>query len=229
MEDFDQDRVAAMIAAMLSESHGIVAVQEDSIVRLLELSLIVEVDEPVVQHNGSLMQIPIGVGDPDWDGLAWDQAVGVAEDTFDAVTEALMHWTHYVLPLFVALRQPDHPMTQVLYRQSATDMNGTAAEILAAPVMTRDFGGLPEGFLTAVAQSPPTMVVAEWLLAGSDLPQRPVWLYTMAGRVSGSETLEVTLNNALVTEHFPGFADGVDWGEGNGTVKSWAILRTLTG
>jgi hypothetical protein len=225
--DFGKERIAGLIGAMLTESHGIETAHQGDQVTLPEHSLTVTVDEPVIHHDGAFLEVPISVGQPTW-GYAWDRSVGVARENSHPIGEALMAWTHHVLPLFIAVNQPAHPLADGIYRQVMQDTSGAAVEILAGPVMTRKFSGLTEAFDHAIGENPPTLIVAEWLVDGGEIPAgRPIWLYTMCGRVGGSGIVEVTVNNTEVTEHFEGFADDVDWGAGSGTAKSWAVLHRL--
>ncbi|ONI85852.1 hypothetical protein ALI144C_12110 [Actinosynnema sp. ALI-1.44] len=218
MTEFEPEQVAQFIASMIATE----SVRRDHVLELPDLGYRIEVGG-VMQHDESFVEVLIGVGDPQWGGYAWDRSVGVSRDGSHPVGEAVLAWTHYVLPLFIALRQPDHPLTGVVVRRAVP-----SGEILAGPVVTRNFHGLPEGFDERVAANPPTMIVAEWLATGGRLPERPTWLFTTCSRVCGVEATEVTVNNAQVTDHFPGFADELDWGGGSGTVKSWALLRGLS-
>lgn len=215
MTEFEPEQVAQFIAGVI----GTESVHRGPVLDLPDLSYRIEVGG-VLEHDESFVEVLIGVGDPGWGGYAWDRSIGVSRDGSHPIGEAVLGWTHYVLPLFIALRQPDHPLTGVVVRQPVP-----GGEILAGPVVTRNFHGLPTGFDERVAANPPTMVVANWLATGGQLPDRPTWLYTTCSRVSGVEAGEVTVNNAQVTEHFPGFADELDWGGGSGTVKSWALLH----
>jgi hypothetical protein len=224
MTDFDKGLIAEFIGVLLAESHGIETRHQGDEVELPGLSLTIEVDEPVIHHDGAFIEVPIGVGEPAW-GLAWDRSLGVRREDTHPVDEAVMHWTHHVLPLFIALREPAHPLTQDLYRKVMPDASGASVDILAAPVITRRFKGLSEQFDHAIGRNPPTLVVAEWLVAGGEIPaERPMWLHTLCSRVDGSDSAQVVLNNTPVTEHFEGFADDVDWGGGSGTARSWAVL-----
>jgi hypothetical protein len=225
--DWRADRIAEVIAAMLSESHEIRASNHAHEVVLPEHELTIAVADPVVHDDGAFLEVPISIGEPDW-GYAWDRSVGVAREDSHPLTEALLSWTHNVLPLFIAVRRPDHPLAADLHRTVMPDASGADVRILAGPVTIRRFSGLSEQFEQAVAQHPPTLVVAEWIVSGGTLPaDRPIWVNTMCGRVGGSDTLEVMLNNAEVTEHFPGFADDVEWGDGSGTAKSWAVMHRV--
>nr|WP_042195796.1 hypothetical protein [Kibdelosporangium sp. MJ126-NF4]CEL22226.1 hypothetical protein [Kibdelosporangium sp. MJ126-NF4]CTQ93008.1 hypothetical protein [Kibdelosporangium sp. MJ126-NF4] len=217
MSEFEPEQIAEFIANMI----GTESVRDGSVLALPDLGYRIEVGG-VLEHDAEFVEVLIGVGDPEWGGYAWDRSVGVSRDGSHPVGEAVLAWTHYVLPLFIALRQPEHPLTGVVVRQPVP-----GGEILAGPVVTRNFHGLPNGFDEQVADNPPTLTVAGWLATGGQLPQRPTWLYTTCSRVSGVEATEVTVNNAQVTDHFPGFADDLDWGGGSGTVKSWALLRGL--
>ncbi|CAM3616851.1 hypothetical protein KIPE111705_16895 [Kibdelosporangium persicum] len=215
MAEFEPAQIAQFIASMVDTEH----VRDGNVLVLPELGYRIEVGG-VMEHDESFVEVLIGVGDPEWGGYAWDRSVGVSRDGSHPIGEAVLTWTHYVLPLFIALRKPDHPLTGVVYRQAVP-----GGEILAGPVVTRNFHDLPADFEEKVAANPPTMVVAGWLATGGQLPDRPTWLYTTCSRVSGVEAEEVTVNNALMTEHFAGFSDDLDWGDGSGTVKSWAVLH----
>ncbi len=227
MPESDQARIAGTVTAMLSESHGIAATADGGIVSLPQLSLKIVVEEPIWHQDGRMVQIPIAVGDPAWGAPAWDQAVGTASQQDDPVGQALMGWTHNVLPLFIALRLPDHPLTEVVYREDARDADGSKAEILAGPLMTRRFNELPPEFDEALDVRPPTLRVVDRLLERFTVSPEPIWLYTMSGRANGEAVVEVTVNNALLTDRFPGFDDHLPWGRGSGTVKSWAVVRPV--
>ncbi|MFC0110020.1 hypothetical protein [Kibdelosporangium aridum] len=216
MPEFEPEQIAQFIASVVSTEH----VRDGNVLTLPELGYRIEVGG-VLEHDNTFVEVLIGVGDPEWGGYAWDRSVGVSRNGSHPIGEAVLAWTHYVLPLFIALRKPDHPLTGVVYREAVP-----GGEILAGPVVTRNFSGLPADFEDKVAANPPTVVVAEWLATGGQLPERPTWLYTTCSRVAGIEAEEVVINNSEVTEHFPGFADELDWGEGNGTVKSWALLHS---
>jgi hypothetical protein len=177
--DWKPDQIAELISVMLSENHGIEANHYAHEVVLPEHTLTIAVEEPVIHHDGAFLEVPISVGEPDW-GYAWDRSVGVAREDGHPIGEAVMSWAHHVLPLFIAVRQPDHPITADLYRAVMPDSSGADVQILAAPVVTRRFSGLSEEFDEAIGQDPPTLVVAEWIIAGSELPaDRPIWLSTM--------------------------------------------------
>ncbi|MCE7005888.1 hypothetical protein LWC34_24100 [Kibdelosporangium philippinense] len=218
------DKITQLIAAMLSESHGIAAFQRGDTVELPELSLVVRVSEPI--WHGNLVQLPIGIGDPAWSALAWDQAVGVAGEDGHPLAQALMAWVHHVLPLFIALRAPSNPLVSSIFRLGATDAAGQHADLLAAPVMMRVVGEPPESFQQVLANDPPSLLVAERLLGDVRLSEeQPLWLYTMSGKAGDQVIREVTVNNALATDDFPGFDAVLDWGDASGTVKSWVVLR----
>ncbi|MEV4319384.1 hypothetical protein [Actinocrispum sp. NPDC049592] len=227
MPEFDQARIAETVTAMLSESHGIAATADGGIVSLPQLSLKIVVEEPIWHQDGQMVQIPIAVGDPGWAAPAWDQAVGIASEHEHPVGQALMGWTHNVLPLFIALRLPDHPLTEVVYREDARNADGSKAEILAGPMMTRRLGKLPKRFDEALAVRPPTLRVVDRLLERFTVSPDPIWVYTLSGRANREPTAEVVVNNARLTDRFPGFDDHLRWGRGSGTVKSWAVVRPV--
>ncbi|MCE7005889.1 hypothetical protein LWC34_24105 [Kibdelosporangium philippinense] len=217
MSEFEPEQIAEFIASVVDTE----CVRDGNVLDLPEWSYRIEVGG-VLEHDPTFVEVLIGVGDPAWGGYAWDRSVGVSRNGSHPIGESVLAWTHYVLPLFIAMRQPDHPLTGVVYREQVP-----GGEILAGPVVTRNFHDLPADFEDKVAANPPTMIVAEWLATGGQLPERPTWLYTTCSRVAETEAEEVAVNNSLVTEHFTGFADDLDWGDGSGTVKSWAILRAL--
>lgn len=219
------DKITQLIAAMLSESHGIAAFQRGDVVELPDLSLVVKVEQPIWHQDGKLVQLPIAIGDPSWSALAWDQAVGVAGEDMHPLAQALMAWVHHVLPLFIALRAPDNPLAGSVFRLGATDAGGQPAQLLAAPVMMRMFGEPPESFQQVLSDDPPSLLVAERLLGEVRLTEQPLWLYTMSGKAGDEAIREVTVNNAVATDDFPGFDAVLDWGDANGTVKSWVVLR----
>ncbi|ONI85853.1 hypothetical protein ALI144C_12115 [Actinosynnema sp. ALI-1.44] len=219
------EKIAELIAAMLTESHGIAAVQRGDGVELPELALRVEVGQPIWHHDGQLVQLPVGIGDPAWSTLAWDQAVGVAGEETPPLAQALLAWVHHVLPLFIALRDPDNELAGPIFRMNTKDTAGTEAELLAAPVMMRMFGQPGESFQQVLADDPPSLLVAERLLRDTELTSQPTWLYTMSGMADGEAVRDVAVNNASATDDFPGFDAVLDWGEASGTVKSWVVLR----
>ncbi|CAM3616913.1 hypothetical protein KIPE111705_16900 [Kibdelosporangium persicum] len=221
----DADKITGLIAAMLSESHGIAAVQRDDVVDLPDLALRVKVDPPIWHQDGRLVQLPVAIGDPSWSALAWDQAVGVAGEDAHPLAQALMAWVHHVLPLFIALRDPDNPLAGAVYRMGATDAAGNPAELLAAPVMMRMFGEPGPSFQQVLADDPPSLLVAERLLGEVRLAGQPLWLSTLSGMAGGEAVREVTVNNTAATDDFPGFDAALDWGAASGTVKSWVVLH----
>nr|WP_042195793.1 hypothetical protein [Kibdelosporangium sp. MJ126-NF4]CEL22225.1 hypothetical protein [Kibdelosporangium sp. MJ126-NF4]CTQ93007.1 hypothetical protein [Kibdelosporangium sp. MJ126-NF4] len=219
------DKIAELVAAMLTESHGIAATQHGDVVELPELALRVKVDPPIWHQGDKLVQLPIAIGDPTWSALAWDQAVGVAGEDTPPLAQALLAWVHHVLPLFIALRAPDNPLADPIFRLAAKDAVGAAAELLAAPVMMRMFGQPAPSFQQVLADDPPSLLVAERLLGETELTDQPTWLYTMSGMAGGEAVREVSVNNASATDDFPGFDAVLDWGDASGTVKSWVVLR----
>jgi hypothetical protein len=216
-DEWEPEQIAELIAGTL----GVPGVRHGNTLTVPGLELKIEVG-PVLRHDEGFVEVPIGVGDPAWGGYAWDRTIGVSDNGSHPVGEAVIAWTHYVLPAFVAMRMPEHPLATLVHKYATP-----GAEILAAPVMTRNFDGLPDGFAAMVGANPPTVAVAGLLAAEGELPERPMWLYTTCSRVAGVSAHEVTFNNVQVTEHFPGFADDLDWGDGSGTVKSWAVLRRV--
>ncbi|ALG13698.1 hypothetical protein [Kibdelosporangium phytohabitans] len=219
------DKITELIAAMLTESHGIAAIQRGDVVELPELSLRVKVDKPIWHHEDRLVQLPIGIGDPEWSALAWDQAVGVAGEDTPPLAQALLAWVHHVLPLFIALRDADNPLAHPVFRMATKDAAGAETELLAAPVMMRMFGRPGPSFQQVLADDPPSLLVAERLLRDTELTGQPTWLYTMSGMAEGEAVKDVTVNNVSATEDFPGFDAVLDWGDASGTVKSWVVLR----
>lgn len=219
------DKIAELVAAMLTEGHGIAAVARSGEVDLPDLELRVRVDPPIWHQDGTLVQLPLAIGDPRWPAPAWDQAVGVADGGTTPLAQALLAWTHHVLPLFVALREPGNPLAGPVFRTNTKDASGAAAELLAAPVMMRVFGEPGPSFQQVLADDPPSLLVAERLLAETELGAQPTWLCTMSGMADGEAVRDVTVNNTPATDDFPGFDAVLDWGGASGTVKSWVVVR----
>ncbi|MFB9904677.1 hypothetical protein [Allokutzneria oryzae] len=227
MEELDACGIAEVVAAMLSESHGLRTERTDAVVALSDLDLEIAVEEPEHGPGGAYVRLPLGVRYTAWEeGYAWDQAVGVRSADAHPLADALMSWVHNVLPVFIAIQQPDHPLAEAVFHQLGADGEGRPTELFAGPVAWRDFGGIDDEFVRAASERPPTLVVAERLMSDGQLPDRPVWLYSLCGHVPGQDedTVEVTLNNNDVSGHFVDVGRHLPWGVGHGTVKSWALL-----
>ncbi|WP_143261595.1 hypothetical protein [Allokutzneria sp. NRRL B-24872] len=227
MEELDAGGIAEVIAAMLSGSHGLRTERTGAVVALVDLDLEIAVEEAEHAADGAYVRLPLGVRCTAWEeGYAWDQAVGVRTDEAHPLADALMYWVNNVLPVFIAIQQPDHPLAEAVFHRLGADGEGRPTELFAGPVDWRDFGGIEGGFADVARERPPTLVVAERLMSEGQLPNRPVWFYSLCGRTSGEndDTVEVVLNNNDVSGHFVDVAEHLPWGTGHGTVKSWALL-----
>ncbi|SDN41959.1 hypothetical protein SAMN04489726_6534 [Allokutzneria albata] len=227
VEELDAGGIAEVIAAMLRESHNLRTERTGTVVALTDLDLEIAVEEPEHDPAGAYVRLPLGVRCTAWEeGYAWDQAVGVRSAEAHPLADALMSWVDNVLPVFIAIQQPDHPLADAVFHQLGADGEGRPTELFAGPVGWRDFGGIDEGFVDVARRRPPTLVVAERLMREGQLPNRPVWFYSLCGRTSGEadDTVEVVLNNNDVSGHFVDVGEHLPWGSGQGTVKSWALL-----
>ncbi|MFB4314372.1 DUF6348 family protein [Actinomadura sp. 21ATH] len=215
--------VAAFLARMLGEGHGLAVRAEGALVHLPDQKMRIAVDTPEIQHNGMSIRVPIGVNHPSWgEPFAWDQAVGVAVDERHPVTQALDAWTHNVLPVFAAMAMPGGDLAARAAAFTVASA-GRTADVYYGPLAIRDFGGLGEELKRAAAGRPPTMVVVEELFDGYALPERPLWVYTFCARMPDGPITEVTLLNGDSSDAFGHVADHLPWA-GHGSLKSWALV-----
>jgi hypothetical protein len=219
----DAASAAELLARMLGEGHGLACRLTDGVVELPEARLRIAVDTPDLQPNGVIVRVPIGVNHPAWgEVFAWDQAVGVGGDDRNPLVAAAYDWLHNVFPVFAAYAMPGHDLAANVYSEERTDGRRTA-RIHYGPLSFRDFGGLGDATREAAIGRPPTMVVAERLLDGYALPDRPLWWYTFAARMPDGPIEEVTLVNGDAGDSLKGIADHLPW-EGYGSFKSWALI-----
>jgi hypothetical protein len=215
----DQGQVAALIAEMVAE-HDIEAVQRGDVVELPALDLRVTLGR-VRNLQPDVVELRVGVRLPELGGPAWDESVGVAQGATSAEANALTYWMRCVLPLFVAVRMPDHPMALDVEHLECHDSAGTRTQVLHTPTVIRTWGDPPTADM--VGDPPPAVAVVEQLLTMTRAATLPVWVSAVCGPARN----EVRVNGFVVTEDFPDCDSKVDWGARDGTVKQWAVFRKV--
>jgi hypothetical protein len=215
----DHEHLAALIAEMVA-GHDIEAVQRGEVVELPALDLRVMAGQ-VRNLQPDVVELRVGVRLPELGGPAWDASVGMAEGATSAEVNAVTHWMHSVLPLFVAVRVPDHPMARDVTHLEGHDSAGARTQLLHTPTMIRTWGDPPTEDM--VGDPPPAVAVVRQLLTMSRAATHPVWVSAVCGRARN----EVRVNNFVVTEDFPDCDSKVDWGMRDGTLKQWAVFRVM--
>ncbi|GAB3910016.1 hypothetical protein GCM10029964_112900 [Kibdelosporangium lantanae] len=203
---------------MLTE-HGVEATSRGDQVELTGLDLHVTAQQPRTLQP-DVVEVPIGIRLPELGQPAWDQAAGMTDQHNPALVNALTCWLHHVLPLFVALRDPEHPLAANVDYTAVKDSAGARTQVLTAPTVA------PTD--VTVAYPPPALSAVRKLLKLARAATLPVWVSAVCTRTyEQGKTYEVKANNFPVTDDVPGFGDAVTWGDHQGTVKQWAVFRVM--
>ncbi|MCP2335416.1 hypothetical protein [Actinomadura rupiterrae] len=228
MNEISAASVAGFLAQMLTEGHRVPARADGDTVHLTEHGLQVVIDTPDPQPNGMVIRVPVGVVLPESGGIpAWDQAVGVGTADRHPAADAIDGWMHNTFPVFAASYIPG---TDLMNRVAPFLMsNGTqTVDVYAGPLAIRDFGGMPDTVRDAAVDKPPTMRVVHTLLDGYAYPDRPIWAYTYCANMPSGPLTEVTVLNSDASDSMAHVSDHLSWGDGHGSIKSWALVKPAT-